>query len=82
MSCAEVMPGCTSCVYQAYCGSDPVRNYVESGDVMGFRPSSDFCKKNMGIIDFLFKYILENNEQVMDIFWSWITGRSLEDVRL
>ncbi len=81
-SCVEILPECSSCVYQTYCGSDPVRNYVETGDVVGFSPHSDFCRKNKSIMDFLFNYILENDEQVMNVFWSWITHRPLEEIRL
>jgi His-Xaa-Ser system radical SAM maturase HxsB len=79
-SCVETLPGCSSCAYQTYCGADPVRNYVETGDIVGHRPTSEFCKKNMGIIDFLFEYILEDDERVMDVFWSWITRRPLKEV--
>ena len=80
-SCVETLPGCSSCVYQTYCGADPVRYYVETGDIVGFRPGSEFCRKNMAILDFLFEYLLENDERVMDVFWSWITRRPLEEIR-
>ena len=28
--------------YRTYCGSDPVRNYLETGDLIGKRPGNDF----------------------------------------
>jgi His-Xaa-Ser system radical SAM maturase HxsB len=71
-SCLEVMPYCATCVYRAYCGADPIRNYTETGDIMGKRPESDFCKKNKLIFDILFRKIKENNADEMDVFWSWI----------
>ena len=80
-SCIEVLPGCASCVFQAYCGVDPVRNYVETKDIVGHRPSSDFCKKNTLILEYLFQLIDENDPDVMDVFWSWITRRPLEEIR-
>ncbi|WP_285717218.1 His-Xaa-Ser system radical SAM maturase HxsB [Pelosinus sp. IPA-1] len=80
-SCIEVLPGCASCVYQAYCGVDPIRNYVETKDIVGHRPSSDFCKKNTMILDHLFQLIDENDPDVIDVFWSWITRRPLEEIR-
>lgn len=80
-SCVETLPGCAWCAYQLYCGGDPIRSYVESGDTIGHRPTSDFCKKNSAIFDHLFKIIQENDPEIMDVFWSWITHRSLEDVR-
>lgn len=80
-SCIEVLPGCASCVFQTYCGVDPVRNYVETKDIIGHRPSSDFCKKNTLILDYLFQLIDENDPDVIDVFWSWITRRPLEEIR-
>lgn len=80
-SCLEVLPDCADCAYHPYCGADPVRNYLETGDVMGTRVQSPFCQKHMGIFDYLFSLIEENNRDVMDVFWSWITRRSLEEVR-
>lgn len=80
-SCIEVLPGCASCVFQAYCGVDPVRNYVETKDIVGHRPSSDFCKKNTLILEYLFQLIDENDPDVMDVLWSWITRRPLEEIR-
>lgn len=80
-SCVEILPGCSSCAFQPYCGSDPVRNYSEQGDLVGNRPTSDFCKKHMGMFKFLFELIYINDDDVMDTFWSWITKRPLEEFR-
>lgn len=79
-SCVETMPVCSECPYQQYCGADPIRNYLETKDLMGDRLKSDFCKKNKLIMDFLFTLILENDEKVMDVFWSWITKRSYKEL--
>ena len=80
-SCVEVMPYCSSCVYRTYCGSDPVRNYLETGDLISIRPDNDFCKKNKLIFDMLFKKLKRNDPDEMDVFWSWISCRSLKEVR-
>jgi His-Xaa-Ser system radical SAM maturase HxsB len=80
-SCVEVMPYCSYCVYRTYCGADPVRNYLETGDLIGKRPESDFCKKNKLIFDMLFKKLKRNDPDEMDVFWSWISRRSLKEVR-
>jgi His-Xaa-Ser system radical SAM maturase HxsB len=80
-SCVEVMPCCSSCVYRTYCGSDPVRNYLETGDLIGKRPNNDFCKKNKLFFDMLFKKLKRNDPDEMDVFWSWISCRSLKEVR-
>ncbi len=80
-SCLEVMPACADCVYHPYCGADPVRNYLETGDIIGSRVQSPFCQKHMGIFDHLFALIEENDRDTMDVFWSWITKRPLSEVR-
>lgn len=80
-SCLDIMPVCSDCVYMAYCGSDPIRNYREYKDVVGKRPGSQFCTMHRTIFDHIFKLILNNDRDTMDIFWSWITRCSLEDVR-
>lgn len=80
-SCLEVIPGCATCAFQPYCGADPVRNYSTQGDVVGHQPTSESCEKNKGIIEYLFGLIEKGNEDVIDVFWSWITNRSLNEVR-
>ena len=79
-SCLEILPGCNSCVYQTYCGSDPVRYFVECGDIKGHRPTSDFCKKNKAIFEHIFSIITADNIAIMNVFWSWITGRSIKEI--
>lgn len=74
-SCLECLPVCSRCAFQNYCGVDPVRNYVEQGDIIGNRMLSTLCKMNMAIFRYLFKLIKENNRATMDVLWSWITHR-------
>jgi sulfatase maturation enzyme AslB (radical SAM superfamily) len=81
-SCVDTLPGCSSCAYNLYCGADPIRYYAESGDVIGFRPGSAFCRKNKGLLDHLFSLIREDNPTTTDIFWSWMTHRRLKDVQV
>jgi uncharacterized protein len=80
-SIVEIMPGCSSCVYRTYCGADPIRNYLETGDIIGKRPGSTFCEKNMAIFEILFKKLRDADDDVMDVFWSWITRRPLQEIR-
>jgi uncharacterized protein len=81
VSCVETLPGCHSCPLQTYCGSDPVRNYAIQGDLVGHRPTSDFCHKHKAIIEFLLELIDQDDPGTMDVFWSWITNRTLSEVR-
>lgn len=71
-SLVETAPGCAYCAYQSYCGADPIRNYVESGEYIGCPPISSHCKKNRGILDLLFEYIEENDPETIAVMWSWI----------
>lgn len=76
-SCLEVMPICNQCVFNPYCGADPIRNYLETKDIMGDRLNSNFCKKNKAIFTHLFSLIRQDDEQTNDIFWSWINKKPL-----
>ncbi len=80
-SCMETLPGCSWCAYQMYCGSDPVRYYTECGDLSGKRSDSNFCKKNKDIIGYIFYLLGQRNDDINDVFWSWLTGRPLEALR-
>lgn len=73
--CNESLAGCSDCGFQTYCGADPVRNYVTQGDFEGYRPTSDFCKKNMEIIRHLFELIDKDGKELLPIFYSWINNR-------
>jgi len=71
-SCTECLPACADCVFQPYCGADPVRNMSTQGDVIGFRPESEMCKKTKSIIRYLFELIDKNDPEMNNIFWSWL----------
>jgi uncharacterized protein len=81
VSCVETLPGCHSCPLQPYCGADPVRNYAIQGNLVGHRPTSDFCMKHKAILEFLLELIHQDDPGMMDVFWSWITNRTLPEVR-
>ena len=76
----ESLPGCSDCPYQSYCGADPIFHHTTQADVVGHRPTSDFCRKNMSIINELFRYILSDDREVMRIFWAWINDRSVKEL--
>ena len=68
----EFIAGCADCVFQSYCGADPVRNHSIQSDMYGFRPTSSFCKKHKAIISHLFSLIQNESNRVMPIFKQWI----------
>jgi His-Xaa-Ser system radical SAM maturase HxsB len=50
---AEALPTCSDCVFVPWCGADPIDHYARQGDTVGHRPTSDFCRKQMGMFDLL-----------------------------
>lgn len=66
----EGLPGCSDCAYSPYCGTDPVFNHATQNDVIGHRPTSAFCHRNMEIFRYLIE-ILEANDQRSQILRSW-----------
>ncbi len=71
VSMSEAVPMCSDCGVQPYCGSDPVFHHATQGDIVGFKPTSAFCQKNMGVIRHLIA-LLEDDEQAACILRSWI----------
>lgn len=71
-SCTECLPMCSECVFQPYCGADPVRNTSEQGDMIGFRPTNEMCKKTKAILYYLFELLERHDPEINRIFWSWL----------
>lgn len=71
-ACTECLPVCAECVFQPYCGADPVRNMSEQGDMVGFRPTNEMCKKTKAIIHYLFELLRKHDPGINRIFWSWL----------
>ncbi len=67
----ENIPGCSSCAFQSYCGADPVYNYTSQNSLVGYRPTSGFCQRNMEIIRYLFELMI-NDVEVEKIFRTWL----------
>jgi His-Xaa-Ser system radical SAM maturase HxsB len=74
--CNESLPGCSDCAFQLYCGADPVFNHATQGDIVGHRPSSEFCKRNMAIISHLLHLIETGSDDVRRILWNWVVPRA------
>jgi hypothetical protein len=39
------------------------------------------CRKHTALFETLFTYLAYDDPQVMNIFWSWITQRPLQEVQ-
>lgn len=66
----ESLAGCADCGLQSFCGSDPVRNHAQQGDIEGYRPSSAFCATNMEIIRFLLE-LMDSDPEAERVFRRW-----------
>ncbi len=80
-ACLECLPICSTCAFQSYCGADPVRNYSEQGDIIGNVTQSEVCKKNKLIITHLLELIDSGDKDIQDVFWSWLTRRTIKELR-
>ncbi len=76
-ACNESLPGCAACAFQPYCGADPIFHHATQGDLVGHRPSSAFCHKNMEINRYLFSLLANADKELMRVFFAWIQGRSV-----
>ena len=74
----ESVPMCVDCGFQPYCGSDPVYHYATQGDVVGFKPSSDFCRKNMAVMRHLIR-LLEDDEQAASVLRELAVTEAIDD---
>ncbi len=79
-STLESSPTCAWCVFQSYCGSDPVRAYQLHGTVTPFVPATEFCKRQKTIFRDIFRRLEDADEKLLDIFWSWVTARDLHEI--
>ena len=68
----EGMPGCCECAFQPWCGSDPVFHHATQGDVIGHRPTSGFCRRNMEVMRHLV-CLLEDDAIAAKILRRWAT---------
>ena len=66
----ESIPNCADSVYQPYCGTCPVINYSEMGNIIPNRPGDYKCKIYMGMLDIIFEALLD--ETKTHILESWI----------
>jgi len=68
---AEALPTCADCAYVPFCGADPIDHYARQGDSIGHRPTSDFCRKQMGLFDTLLRRWEQGSSEDRDILEGW-----------
>lgn len=72
-SFAGSAPMCSDCAFQPFCGSDPVFHHATQADIVGHKPSSAFCKRNMAIVRRLIE-LLRGDDETKRTLMSWITA--------
>lgn len=72
-SVLESLPGCSDCAFLPYCGADPVFHHRTQGDLVGHRPTSAFCTRNLGVFRLLFDYLRSGDDFVRALFLRWAT---------
>lgn len=71
---SETMPKCNSCAFNAYCGHCPVISFYQHGSPLPEGPDDFECEKNLKIIPYLFKKLIDNNNVDGKILESWVNS--------
>lgn len=71
-SILEAIPGCSDCVYQPYCGVCPVIHYCGTNDLYAAEKKKYRCTVYQGILDILFEILEKENEELIEILYSWV----------
>lgn len=69
-SFADSVPMCCDCAFEPYCGADPVYHHATQGDMVGRKPISGFCSRNMAIFKGLISR-MEADPQTHELFCRW-----------
>jgi His-Xaa-Ser system radical SAM maturase HxsB len=71
---AEALPTCSDCAYVPLCGADPIEHYSRQRDEIGHRPTSDFCKRQMGLLDLLLHRYETGGREERRVLEGWALG--------
>jgi uncharacterized protein len=66
----DAIPVCEQCAFEPFCGTDPTFHQATQGDMVGHRPSSAFCQRNMFVFRLLLRMLLDEVENA-DILMGW-----------
>jgi His-Xaa-Ser system radical SAM maturase HxsB len=77
-SMTDGTPGCADCAVAPFCGADPIENHATQGDILGHRPSSEFCERNMEIIKHLLRLYHGPDPFVKELLHAWTFGVPIE----
>ncbi|UTM59573.1 His-Xaa-Ser system radical SAM maturase HxsB [Photobacterium sp. CCB-ST2H9] len=60
-SFSSIHPGCSSCAYQPYCGSDPCQNISIFGEPIGDKSLSRFCQYHKAMFTLILRHLYKND---------------------
>ena len=66
-------PMCNDCAFEPWCGAEPVFHHGTTGDVLGRKPESEFCKRQTGVSKHLVN-LIETDPDAKNIFMKWVAG--------
>lgn len=69
-SFAYSSPMCNDCAFEPWCGSDPVFHWGQQQDLVGRKPDSEFCQRNMHIFRGLIRR-MDSDPFVRRLFTRW-----------
>lgn len=72
-SCLQVVPQCSECAFLPYCGFDAAYNVATQRDYLGHRPTSGFCRKQMGIFDLMLGILGGEDTFERQVLTEWAT---------
>ena len=67
----NMIEGCTSCAYHAYCGPNPVDAQAQHGTMSAPVRSTEHCNRHLILFDRMFRRIEQASVDQLNIFHSW-----------
>lgn len=67
----SVHPGCASCAYQPFCGSDPCQNISIFGEPIGDKSLSRFCQYHKAMFTLILKHLYKD-DGIGAMFKEWL----------
>jgi uncharacterized protein len=67
---SEGIPMCADCAFQPTCGTDPTFHKATQGDMIGHRPTSEFCSRNLFVMRLLVM-LLEDDPEAAAVLRRW-----------
>jgi len=74
-SCLDGLPDCIDCAYNPFCGTCPVYNYTEQGNIFQQARTNEKCKIHKAIMDHLFGMLAANDPEKVDVLSRWTRTR-------